>query len=260
MTELLIALLLFPGLLTALGLGLVVGLIVGGPSLLSSLPTDLRSGGQRILGLTIALLAVSSALLPWPGHPAGGSWLWAWVAIELACLLPLIPIIAGNTPLAARNALREAQIGVIGRAVFWLAIGVGFGLGERFDLLSTLLRLAALLGGLLALPAVVGWGRFAPTAGLSGPSERPLAQFARGLRAAVLIAALALAVLPPAQPLISLAAVLAAIIVIGLLAQRSQDTRPQFTLAKALRYNAWRAGIFGILGVLGFLLLSVTFS
>ncbi|NJN18659.1 MAG: hypothetical protein HC822_21585 [Oscillochloris sp.] len=93
---LILAALLYPGLLTALVFGLIYHRLLYG-----RLPVPTAAGLSSREGmatfLSMLLAGGSLAALPWPYHPSAASdaWLWAWAGFELAFLLPLLPALLG---------------------------------------------------------------------------------------------------------------------------------------------------------------------
>jgi hypothetical protein len=229
----------------------------------------LWGSADGLAGLASLLLsAVALALLPWPLHPAGtqaavGHPLPIWAALEGAFLATLIPALLAPSPLAARAAQREGQIGLAGRAVIWLALGAALWGGAGWASAHLLGRALAALAGLLALPAAVGVGPFAPEISLSpqGADEGldedtvRLLRLARAARAAALLAALVVASLPlgtaggrgETSPTAAIAApsglllALAVFAVIALGLGRAGAGMPRVTLPAALRWCWWRA-------------------
>ncbi|MEI7771633.1 MAG: hypothetical protein WCI67_16695, partial [Chloroflexales bacterium] len=125
--DIIIAGIIYPGLITTLALGLLYRWLVGGagdPRGAGGLGEALRSreGLAALAGVLAAALGL--AAMPWPAHPVGASraWLWAWSGIELAFLLPLVPALAAGAPQVVRAAARRAQIGAFGRALLWVAL------------------------------------------------------------------------------------------------------------------------------------------
>jgi hypothetical protein len=249
------------GLALAFALTIIVGLLADGrvprlPRRAGVLWTS-ADGVVALVGLLLS--AATLALLPWPLHPAAGRALVGhplllWCLIEGAFLAPLLPALLAPSPLAARAAVREAQINAAGRCVVWLACGVALaGAWTPAELPG---RVLLLLGACLALPATVGLGPFAPERSLNpaGAEEgldddtARLLGFARTARTAALLSLLSLAVislggsgdsvpLPGAMLVVTLALVLAAAFVLG----RYAAERPRRTLPAALRWCWWRA-------------------
>jgi hypothetical protein len=260
-----LALLLYPGLGLAIALAPLFGWLVAGRGPLA-LPRGfpaLASVDGMAGVISILLAALALALLPWPFHPAAG-WPWVahpvalWIALESAFLAPVLPGLRAPSPLAARAAMREAQIGAAGRFVLWLALGAAlwFGAGWAYIVLPG--RVLAALAGLMALPAAAGVGPFAPERSLTpaGAEEgldeatTGLLRFARTLRGAVVLAAFVVIMLPPVQPWaqqpllqpwVALLLIAALFIVIALLLRYIAVALPRTTLPAALRWCWWRA-------------------
>lgn len=154
-----------------------------------------RGSLPHALAIIFALIAIS--LLPWPQSPIGAlpAWdvwrVWAWT--EASCLAALLPGLASSLPAMSRAAVREAQIGVSGRAMLWIALLVGYRWNGTTPLELGVLLLAALVA-LLALPAAAGWQPFGGEGGLGlgesdaylAPEDVPLARLARDLRGVLL--------------------------------------------------------------------------
>lgn len=253
--NILFALLVYPGLLLTLLLAALFRAVA------ERQPRPPGSGRlvisrQLLLGMvSIALMAFGLVLLPWPLHPAA-NWPWVghlallWVVIEGAFLLPLLPGLRSAAPLVVRAASREAQVGVAGRAVIWLSIGLALAQAGAWSLLDLPGRAVLLLAGLLALPAAASVGPFGAERNLNlvGMEQgldnlsTVLLCFARTARAAGLLAALIVASLHtvPTQPLFALLIMLA-LFVVMLLLLRQTAALPRLTLPAALRWCWWRA-------------------
>ena len=249
------SLLLYPGLLFTLVLGAAYrGLVerdIRGASV--KLP---RPGFEATASVASVLLAaLGLALLPWPFSPVAGAGVFgsplaSWLAFEGAFLLPLLPGLLAESPLASRAALREAQIGLAGRVIFWLAAGALW----QSTLLSTTTApgwLLLALGGVLALPAAIGFGPFGADRALTpsgaehglDAATAGLARMARTSRAGAITAALALAIVPQTQIRPPLALLLwGAITLLLLLVLRRLNGRlPRLALPNALRWCWLRA-------------------
>jgi hypothetical protein len=253
--NILFALFLYPGLLLALVLAALFRMVAE-PHVQQRGASRFAFSGALLLGVaSIALMAFGLALLPWPLHPAP-NWPWVgrlallWVVIEGAFLLPLLPGLRSAAPLVVRAASREVQLGVAGRVVVWLAIGLALAQGGAWALMNLPGRAGLLLAGLLALPAAAGVGPFGAERslnmtgmeqGLDDATAR-LLRFARTTRAAGLLAALIVASLHtvPTQPLFALLIMLALFVVV-LLLLRQTLALPRLTLPGALRWCWWRA-------------------
>lgn len=244
-TQLIIAALIYPGLLTALALGIVYSLLRGiRPAGLSSIGTG--EGAAAAGGLLLAGLGL--ATMPWPLHPAGpgAAWLWGWSAFELAFLLPLLPALLAGTPAVVRAAIREAQLGALARAGLWAAAGTALALHQHWSGAALAAHLLALAAALAAFPAAIGWGPFAAEErvtpggiGLGLPTTARAfiswAQTARAgmLLAAVLVACLPLGVLPPP---IGLGLLVVGLALGALLLRTFAGRVPRMTLPAALRF------------------------
>jgi len=205
--DILVALLLYPGLLSIVLLSVLIALParIGLPAL-QSLGAIRRGHYVALAILSITLAVVAAVLTPWPLHPAArppvGNVLVAWVVLEVAALAPLLPGFASGMPLAVRAASREAQLGIAGRSVVWVAIAVaGYAGTTAVDLPGSLL---AFVAGLLALPAATGLGPFGaersldpdrPAIGLDEPGMA-LLRLARLVRAVALFGLLVSAAHP----------------------------------------------------------------
>jgi hypothetical protein len=259
MTSFLIAIVVYPGLLCALALGWLFGLIsaerrvvLRGRALLRDLATVLA-----LLALFAAALA--SALLPWPFSVVslGQGWMWAWAALELAFLLPFLPSLLSGAPPTVRRALREAQIGVAARAVLWLALGVLYALGARWELTVLPTRLLASFVVMLAYPAAIAWGPFSGAEELvAGSAEasaetQSLLRFVGDVRAAVLLVAALIAVLPIAlaPSWLALAMLLIGLVSAALVLRRFSGVLPRLTIQAALGYCLRRLLPLGLVAV-----------
>jgi hypothetical protein len=263
-SQLILALLIYPGLLTALALGGLFALLAEGRLVLPGFGASI--GAEGLTGLASLVLAgLALALLPWPLHPAAhwravGSAATLWAVVEAAYLLPLLPGLLDPAPLVSRAAVREAQMGVAGRAVIWLAVGAGLWPEATWSTRTLLGHILLLVGGLLAFPAAAGIGPFGAEltlhsagaeAGLDG-STAGLLRFGRSLRASVLLAALIVTALPPVQPwgvrtgfqlvpAVGAALSLALFVVAALAVRQASVSLPRFTLPAALRWCWTRA-------------------
>lgn len=247
-----------------IALPLTVALALAFGRLAEGLPAELPSASLSALrgadGLAAAgsllLAAAALALLPWPLHPASerpwlGHPLLLWATVEGAFLIPLLPGLLAPSPLASRGAMREAQIGVAGRMVIWLAIGAALWLDAGWELSALPGRLLAATAGLLALPAAAGSGPFAAerSLNLAGAEEgldeqtTRLLRFVRVARGAVLLATLVITSLPLAAIAApaALLLIVALFLVFALALSRTGAGLPRITLPAALRWCWWRA-------------------
>lgn len=245
----LISALLYPGLLTALAAGALYRVVLrGGPGA----PLGLAAAGSReglMAAAGVALAGAGLACLPWPLHPVspGAGWLWTWAAFELAFLLPLLPALASGVPALARAAIREAQLGVLARALIWAALAAALTLHSTWASAGALAtHLLALAAALAAFPPAVGWGPFAAeervtpggvTAGL-GTAGRAFDSLARDLRAGALLAALLVAGLPAGAlpPALGLSLALVGVALVAALLRNFEGRVPRMTLPAALRF------------------------
>ncbi len=204
----------------------------------------------------IALVILAFAALPWPLHPASNQ---AWVGhpalllalIEGAFLAPVFAGLLASSPLAARAAMREAQVNAAGRLALWVAAGSVLWGGVGWTGLDVLGRIVLFVVGGAACAAAAGLGPFAPDASLSpsgaeeglDESERWLAQMARHMRAGLMLTFFVISVVPGpkvVQPIIALiiAIAIGAVLVAGL--RQVQQTLPRLTLHATVRWCLWR--------------------
>jgi len=270
--EMALAALVYPGLVLAIGLALLFGWLTQGRAFFGRVRAvafwkslDALAGVASILFATVAL-----ALLPWPLHLAGQMWggrpLVLWAAVEGAFLAPLLPGLLAPSPLAARAASREAQIGIAGRFVFWIALGAALWSGADWSWAALPGRALIALAGLLALPGAIGAGPFAAERSLSAAGAEEgldvgtagLVRFARTLRGAVLLAALIVASLPAVQPWATATQIRPAFalllggalfVVVALLLRQLAAALPRLTLPAALRWCWWRALPLAVAGL-----------
>ncbi|MFQ3661995.1 MAG: hypothetical protein SNJ69_06330 [Chloroflexaceae bacterium] len=243
---LLTAAVIYPGLLTAIGLGALFGLLARGRARWPTGGGFASREGLAALG-SVPGAGLALAMLPWPLHPAGdaAAWPWVWAGFELAFLLPLTPALATGLPAVARAAIREAQMGVLARAVIWLALGPALAAHADWRLATAPGHVLALAAALLALPAATGWGPFGveesitpggTTAGLPD-AARALDAWARDVRAGALLAAIVVAALPVAVSLPGLGLLMAGagFASISLILRRLEGRVPRLSLPDALR-------------------------
>ncbi|RRR75262.1 MAG: hypothetical protein EI684_05175 [Candidatus Viridilinea halotolerans] len=243
-----VATLLYPGLLTALAAGLLYRWLLRRQVGARPAAGALRSREGVATALGVALAGGGLALLPWPFHPATPTvaWLWAWAAFELAFLLPLLPALMAGAPAVARAAIREAQLGTLARALLWAALASALILHTRWDGLALIVHLLSLVAALAAFPAAVGWGIFGheewmtpggSAAGLTQAGQH-LAAWGYDLRAGALLAALLVATLPVGTlpPLVAFALLLVGFILTSLLLREFTGRTPRLNLPGALRF------------------------
>lgn len=271
MTNLLLALLIFPGLLLALGLAVGFQLLVSGSMRPGRFSGAAFTSAEGIAGaISILLAALALALLPWPLHPASnwtliGSPLALWLALEGAYIAPLLAALPAQHPLVTRAAIREAQIGTAGRCVIWLAAGSMLWRSGAWSAAALPGQLLLLISGLLALPAAAGIGPFGAERSLTAAgaeqgldeSTAGLLRFARTARAASLLAALLIAAVPRQQIQASVALLVATagFVVVALILRRSAGALPRFTLPAALHWCWWRALPPAIIGLVYLLII-----
>lgn len=263
-----LAILLYPGLAFTLALALAFAWLAEGRLatgwVRGAAPWRTIDGAAAAASVLLAGLAL--ALLPWPLHPAAG-WPWVgspvalWAALEGAFLLPALVGLLAPSTLAARAATREAQMSLAGRFVCWLALGAGLWGIAGWTLLELPGRLLLGLAALAALPAAIGVGPFGAERSLSAAGAEEgldeattgLVRFARSARGAALLAALAVASLPPTggsiRPALALAVALALFALTALLLRRAGALLPRLTLPAALRWCWWRALPIAVVGL-----------
>jgi hypothetical protein len=241
-----IAALIFPGLLTVLALGVVLRVLRGRGA---ALPRGLAGNREALAALTSSLFAGAGlALMPWPEHPAGATttWLGAWVVFELAFLLPIVPALFAGAPNVVRAAVRTVQLGVAARALLWAILAAMLSDPLAWSPATLPLRLLALVAALAALLPGVGWGIFGNepyitpdgvAAGLPTTTQL-LLDVAQDVRAAALLAAVLVVALPTqvGASWLGLIQVLAGFIVVVLVLRRFEGYLPRLTLRTALRY------------------------
>lgn len=258
-----IALVLFPGLLLTLVLGGAYHVLVENTHF-GRLRLPAPSLESITAAVSVLLAALGVLLLPWPLHPRAGS---PWVdrpfvlllAFEGAFLLPLVPGLLARDPLANRATIREAQIGIAGRVVVWLALGTllwGVGTWSPISLPG---RLLIILAGLLALGAALGAGPFSADRALASDGAEHgldaatagLLRFARSTRNAALLLAFALAIVPRAtvQPAVALLLIAAITLVVGIVLRRISGALPRMALPNTLRWCWWRALPLALVGL-----------
>src|SRR5262245_51419166 len=117
MPQILLALLLYPGLALAVTLALLFGWLAHGRAAFGRvrLVAFWRSADGLAAVMSMLLAALVLALLPWPLHPAPGlpgiaSPAALWAATEAAFLIALLPGSLAPTAIGARAASREGQL------------------------------------------------------------------------------------------------------------------------------------------------------
>ncbi|MCU0493607.1 MAG: hypothetical protein MUD01_18625 [Chloroflexaceae bacterium] len=264
-----IAILLYPGLLLALGLGVAYGLFVEGRlrQPFSALASLFRRADGVLALCSMLLAGLALSLLPWPMHPVPPgptSWVWAWAALEGAFLLPLLPALFSGHAALGRAAMREAQLGGLSRALLWLALATSLLVHADWQPMMLPTHVLAMLAALVGLPIALGWGPFGPERGLTPGGVllgldhglQPLVQFGRlvsrgALLATALVALLPVAVVQPTVALLLLAAVFA---VAGALLRLLQHTWPRLPLPAALQVCWTRALPLGLAALVAMLL------
>jgi hypothetical protein len=157
-------------------------------------------------------------------------------------------------------------MGVTGRALLWAALAVGLLLHNDWQLVGinghspALAHGLAILAAVFAFPLAIGWGAYGAEISLTpdgvdnglDQSTRELAQFARTVCSAALLAATLLALLPvgllaaPAALLLWLSVFIAVSTPLKLLSGRY----PRHTLPGALQRCMWRALPAGVAAVI----------
>lgn len=242
-----IAALLFPGLLTAVALGVIVRVLRGRGAVL---PQRLERNREALAALASCLLAgLGLALLPWPGHPvaAATAWIGAWLFFELAFVLPICPALFAGAPAVARAAVRDLQLGVAARGLLWAMLAAGLSDPLAWSPLTLPLRILILIAALAAFLPAIGWGPFSternstPAGSAAGLPEttQTLLDTAQDVRSAALLAAVLVATLPVqvGAPWLGIVQVLAGLAVVVLLLRRFDGFFPRVTLRTALRFN-----------------------
>ncbi|PDW02519.1 hypothetical protein [Candidatus Viridilinea mediisalina] len=245
----LFAALVYPGLFTALMIGALYRFLLRRHVGLLPPTGTLRSREGLASTLGVGFAGVALALLPWPFHPTEASlaWLWAWAAFELAFLLPLLPAMLAGTPVVARAALREAQLGTLARALLWAALVPALVLHNQWAGSALVAHLLSLVAALAAFPLAIGWGPFSheesvtpagSAAGLSDATQQ-LDAWGRDVRAGTLLMALLVATLPlgALPPLVGLALLLVGLILTALLLREFAGRSPRMNLPSALRFG-----------------------
>lgn len=251
--ETLFQILVYPGLLWVITLALILIAALGrsarGSQAIRNTWRALRGQGSLPHALSVVLSLIAIGLLPWPASPFAPIPqldLWRiWAFTEASFLVALAPGLLSSLPAASRAAVREAQIGVSGRAVLWIALLVGFGWQG-----ATLTELGPLLLGafaaLLALPAAARWQPFGGESGLGlgdadahlRPEDVGIARWAHNLRSVLLITLIAsVFVTAPTLPWwqqLSLKLWLA--LAVALVGRGLRDAAVHRTIQHALRY------------------------
>jgi hypothetical protein len=256
MPDLLLALLLYPGMATLVVLG-----VLWGTSVEKRLPA---LAGLRHLGsaeglltlISLGLASIALTLAPWPFHPDPQladlqHVLLIWALLEGAFVLPLLPTLVHSRSLATWAAWRELQIGVAGRVVVWFAIIAAIWLGGSWTLLAIPGRLVLLIAAVVALPAATGIGVFGPDRALTPDGADDglpaglvaLLRFGRYLRSAALIALLAVATfaLAPFTPTTQALLMVGVLLLLIAVLPRLMTNTPRLTTLSALDWCCQRA-------------------
>ncbi len=251
-----VSLLIYPGIILVLVLGyLYTTLYQGRPALRGEVVRAAWRSSEGVLyGVSVLLAAYGSALMPWPlNSVAAGmwAWLWAWAAFEGAFLLPLLPALFSSVPPVVRAASREAQMGVAGRALLWLALTVALLLPPGLSPTVLPAYLLAAAGAVFAFPAAIGWGPFGTETSITpGGVEMGLdratlvlGQAVRMIRIAALLACSLLALFPYTLLQSWIKLFVLAVLFSGavLLLRRFDRHMPRLPLPHALRVCWWRA-------------------
>lgn len=201
-----IQLLIYPGLLWVALVSLILIAALGrsarGTQAIRKTWAALRGYGSLPHAVSVVLCLITLGLLPWPASPFAPTPvfdLWRiWALTEASFLVALLPGLLSSLPTMNRAAVREAQIGVSGRAALWVALLVGLNWRGTalLDLGPLLLGAAA---ALLALPPAAGWQPFSGESGLGlgdadahlPAEEYGVARWAHDLRSVLLIALVA---------------------------------------------------------------------
>jgi hypothetical protein len=259
-----IALLIYPGVGLCAALTLLVGVLIGERATFRGLrPARGWRSFDGIAALSSMLLAaLALALAPWPLHPAAGSapvgnpWLLL-LAIEGAFLIPALAGLLAPSAQAARAAMREAQIGVAGRVVLWLAIGAGLWQAAEWSGSAPVGRALIAIALVLALPAAIGHGPFGAERSLNAAGAEDgldgatadLLRLARLVRGVALMAIAIIAMLPPVAPIVALPLFTGLLILAGYGLRRAAAL-PRLTLPAAVRWCWWPALPLAIAGAL----------
>lgn len=260
-TRQLMAVLVYPGFLTMLALGLLVALVArmeapGGGLTRGIIATLSGHGSVALLIGALAPLGVA-AWLPWPGAPTGttrtlsDAWL-VWAVLEGSYLLALLPGLQSGSSISTRAAIREAQLGTAGRLALWLALGVAVWAGPAWTLQSLPAHILAGLAALIAVPVAVGWGPFAPDhratpGGPEGELSRAamqLAEWGRALRATVLLTLVPLLTLPRLPQVhwgINTGLIGVVVLLLAMFGRALNGNSVRRPLLEGLRWCFWRA-------------------
>lgn len=275
--QLLAVFLIYPGLLTAVILGISYGVLRDGKS---RTLTQLRSMVRPIvwtsvegvlLLLSIVLAAIGLAYFPLPLHPfptGPSGWLLAWAFLEVAWMFPVTPSLLTGSPMVVRAASREIQIGAAGRALLWMLLATGLVLQHHQSTIETIpagiARLIIAITTLITLPVAMGWGPFAfhtsmmPGGSWQGfpPDLLAVAQLAHAIRTAVLVAASLGTTLPLPRTGFGFLLLLVAFVVYAMVLHRLDGRWPRYALSDALRSISWK--IFPLCIVTFFMLMLMT--
>lgn len=248
----------FMTLILAPGLGVAVARVAAGHHASIAPPGRFVVSADNLASLaSILLVALALAMLPWPLHPAGDrSWIGRtvllWAVIEGAFLIPLAVGLLSPVPRASRAVVREAQINAAGRLVLWFAAGSSLWSGADWSPATIPGRILLAIGGVMAVAAATGLGPFAPDRALAsaGPDEgldensRWWATLARHSRAGLMLALLVVSILPSAnvvQPVLALLLAVAFFTAALLALRQARLILPQYTLSMTLQWCFWRA-------------------
>ena len=253
--DIVIAYIIYPGLLIIAALTLAFGFIV--VQRRPVMPPNWRRSLLSIDGFAAVLsmmLAIGASIyMPWPYNPvytAVAGPLLMWAALEAAFLVPSLVAQTSGSALVVRGAARALQIGFAGRIVVWCVFGALFWANQSWQMSLVPAYALAWIAALMALPAAIGIGMFRSDTALTGVmttgldlSTVALMQLAADVRSTVLIAAVATSLVPKAITAgsLRLGVVLLAFFLTMIILRFLVRNQPFTTLSAALRWCWWRA-------------------
>lgn len=270
--NLIIAMLVFPGVLTTLVLTLLVAKVAGmnvpGGGLSRGIIATFMGRGSFLLALGAILPMLAAGFLPWAASPLPNpspSQFWTvWALLEMSYFAAVLPSLMGLSATSVRYAMRELQLAAAGRLMVWAAIVVSMWAGA-WTAQTLPAHVLAIGAALVVLPVAVGWGAFAPDTSLSPAGaeidfsrhDAQLAQWGRAIRATVLVVTVAVFTLPKLPNVhwgMNVLVVIVTTLLIALMGRTLNGTTVRRTLPDALNWCFTRSLPITLLAVIALFL------